>query len=51
MSDVRHMHGHVTAEYLVVLAGLIVVWLSADLVLEVFREHQGALSWALALPL
>lgn len=38
------------SEYLAVLAGLIVVWRGAELVLAMIHEHHDKFSWALMIP-
>jgi hypothetical protein len=46
----RRCGGWGAAEYLVVLAGLMVIWRGAQLVLRLIREHHTEFSWALMLP-
>ena len=43
--------GSAMVEYVVVLAGLIVIWGGAELVLRLLREHQSEFTWTLSLPL
>jgi hypothetical protein len=38
------------AEYLIVLAALMVTWRGAQLVLNLIREHHREFSWTLMLP-
>jgi hypothetical protein len=38
------------AEYIVVLAGLMVTWAGAQLVLTLIREHHREFSWTLMVP-
>jgi hypothetical protein len=46
----RHQRGWGTAEYLAILAGLMVVWRGAQVALELLREHHDEFSWALMIP-
>lgn len=39
-----------TAEYIAVLAGLMVVWRGAQAALELLAEHHAEFSWALMIP-
>jgi hypothetical protein len=43
-------HGWSTAEYLAILAGLMVLWRGSHLVLEQLAEHHDEFSWALMIP-
>ena len=38
------------SEYLAVLAGLVVVWRGAELVLAMIQEHHDEFTWALMIP-
>ncbi|HEY5760807.1 MAG TPA: hypothetical protein VIU34_33500 [Steroidobacter sp.] len=46
----RYQRGWGTAEYLAILAGLMVVWRGARVALELLREHYDEFSWALMIP-
>lgn len=46
----RQQCGWGTAEYLAILAGLMVVWRGAQAALELLREHHDEFSWALMIP-
>jgi hypothetical protein len=46
----RRCGGWGSAEYIVVLAGLMVTWRGAQVVLALIREHHREFSWALMLP-
>ena len=39
-----------TAEYLAILAGLMVLWRGARTALELLAEHHDEFSWALMIP-
>jgi len=44
-------HGSVLSEYLVVLAGLLIVWTGIEVVLELVRLHHDNYAAVLELPL
>lgn len=46
----RSNRGWSSAEYLAVLAGLIVLWRGAHEVLRLLAEHQHEFSWMLMIP-
>jgi hypothetical protein len=46
----RRCGGWGTAEYLVVLAGLMGIWRGAQVALTLIREHHQEFSWALMVP-
>jgi len=46
----RGQRGWGTAEYLAILAGLMVVWRGTQAALQLLAEHHDEFSWALAIP-
>jgi hypothetical protein len=50
MSRRRRQSGWGTAEYLAILAGLMVVWRGAQAALALLVEHHDEFSWALMIP-
>ena len=47
----RHQQsGWSSAEYLAVVAGLMVVWRGSQLMLALLAEHHDEFSWALMIP-
>lgn len=46
----RSSRGWSSAEYLAVLAGLMVLWRGAHEVLRLLAEHQHEFSWMLMIP-
>jgi hypothetical protein len=50
MSFRRGQRGWGTAEYLAILAGLMVIWRGAQAALELLAEHHDEFSWALMIP-
>ena len=46
----RTQRGWGTAEYLAILAGLMVLWRGARAALELLAEHHDEFSWALMIP-
>lgn len=50
MKRMQFQGGWSTAEYLAVLAGLMVLWRGSQLVLQLLAEHHDEFSWALMIP-
>lgn len=50
MKRPNHQAGWSSAEYLAILAGLMVVWRGSRLMLELLAEHHDEFSWALMIP-
>ena len=50
MRRVRLQRGWSSAEYLAILAGLMVLWRGSQRVLELLVEHHHEFSWALMIP-
>lgn len=50
MNRTRLQRGWSTAEYVAILAGLMVLWRGSRLVLERLVEHHDEFSWALMIP-
>lgn len=50
MKRVRSQRGWSTAEYIAILAGLMVLWRGSQAVLELLAEHHDEFSWALMIP-
>lgn len=50
MNGRRDQCGWGTAEYLAILAGLMVLWRGAQAALELLAEHHDEFSWALMIP-
>lgn len=50
MTPRRNQHGWGTAEYIAILAGLMVVWRGAQAALTLLAEHHDEFSWALMIP-
>ena len=46
----RDQRGWASAEYLAVLAGLIVIWRGSQLLLAMLAERQAEFSWTLMIP-
>jgi len=47
---IRRQRGWGSAEYVAILAGLMVVWRGSQLVLELLAEHHDEFSWTLMIP-
>jgi hypothetical protein len=50
MNGQRDQGGWGAAEYIAILAGLMVVWRGAQAALELLAEHHDEFSWALTIP-
>lgn len=50
MKPVRFQRGWSTAEYIAILAGLMVLWRGSQTVLQLMVEHHDEFSWALMIP-
>lgn len=50
MKRTRLQRGWSTAEYVAILAGLMVLWRGSQLVLERLAEYHDEFSWALMIP-
>ncbi len=51
MARGSYERGSALVEYLLVAMGLIVVWGTASLVVNLLHEHETEYNWALSLPL
>lgn len=50
MKRVRLQRGWSSAEYIAILAGLMVLWRGSQEVLALLAEHHDEFSWALMIP-
>jgi hypothetical protein len=46
----RRQRGWGASEYLSVLAGLMILWRGAEVVLALIQEHHDKFTWALMIP-
>ena len=50
LSKAHRQRGWSSAEYLAILAGLVVLWRGSQTVLALLAEHHDEFSWALMIP-
>ena len=50
MTRMKSQRGWSSAEYIAILAGLMVLWRGSQVLLELLAEHHDEFSWALMIP-